>query len=76
MLFLLSTSALSLQNLFLQFDSDKSGTTSSYELRTALKAAGKEKPGLPTSSCLQVGYCLWEPLASRGLEKRLDFDLN
>nr|XP_013011979.1 calpain-9 isoform X1 [Cavia porcellus] len=27
-------------NLFLQFDSDKSGTMSSYELRTALKAAG------------------------------------
>ena len=50
MLFLLSTSALSLQNLFLQFDSDKSGTMSSYELWTALKASGKEKPGLPTSS--------------------------
>ncbi|KAM6176577.1 calpain-9 isoform 2-T2 [Erethizon dorsatum] len=27
-------------NLFLQFDVDKSGTMSSYELRTALKAAG------------------------------------
>ncbi|XP_060048001.1 calpain-9 isoform X2 [Erinaceus europaeus] len=27
-------------NLFLQFDADKSGTMSSYELRTALKAAG------------------------------------
>ena len=45
MLFLLSTSALSLQNLFLQFDADKSGTMSSYELRTALKAAGKENLG-------------------------------
>lgn len=30
------------QNLFLQFDVDKSGTMSSYELRTALKAAGNE----------------------------------
>ncbi|XP_014721193.1 calpain-9 [Equus asinus] len=27
-------------NLFLQFDADKSGTMSSYELRTALRAAG------------------------------------
>ncbi|XP_036133468.1 calpain-9 isoform X2 [Molossus molossus] len=27
-------------NLFLQFDADRSGTMSSYELRTALKAAG------------------------------------
>lgn len=27
-------------NLFLQFDTDKSGTMSSYELRTALNAAG------------------------------------
>lgn len=31
--------------LFLQFDADKSGTVSPYELRTALKATGKGKPG-------------------------------
>lgn len=29
------------QNIFLQFDFDKSGSMSSYELRGALKAAGK-----------------------------------
>ncbi|KAB1271395.1 Calpain-9 [Camelus dromedarius] len=29
-----------MDNLFLQFDADESGTMSSYELRTALKAAG------------------------------------
>ncbi|KAK2086069.1 hypothetical protein P7K49_035494 [Saguinus oedipus] len=29
-------------NLFLRFDADKSGTMSTYELRTALKAAGKD----------------------------------
>lgn len=29
-------------DLFLQFDVDKSGTMSSYELRNALKAAGKD----------------------------------
>ncbi|XP_057609488.1 calpain-9 isoform X4 [Chionomys nivalis] len=32
-------------NLFLQFDVDKSGTMSSYELRTALKAAGFQLSG-------------------------------
>jgi Ca2+-binding EF-hand superfamily protein len=46
-----------LQNLFLQFDVDKSGTMSSYELRTALKAAGKGKlgQGLPAG-----GHLPWE----------------
>ncbi|XP_006531468.1 calpain-9 isoform X2 [Mus musculus] len=33
------------QDLFLQFDVDKSGTMSSYELRTALKAAGFQLGG-------------------------------
>ncbi|KAK7816173.1 hypothetical protein U0070_023656 [Myodes glareolus] len=32
-------------NLFLQFDVDKSGTMSSYELRTVLKAAGFQLSG-------------------------------
>ncbi|CAK6442279.1 unnamed protein product [Pipistrellus nathusii] len=32
-------------NLFLQFDADKSGTMSSYELRTALRAAGFQLSG-------------------------------
>ncbi|KAK2490635.1 hypothetical protein MC885_019319 [Smutsia gigantea] len=32
-------------NLFLQFDADRSGTMSSYELRTALKAAGFQLSG-------------------------------
>ncbi|CAO2609418.1 Capn9 [Lemmus lemmus] len=32
-------------NLFLQFDANKSGTMSSYELRTALKAAGFQLSG-------------------------------
>lgn len=37
------------QDLFRQFDVDKSGTMSSYELRSALKAAGKEEPGMSGS---------------------------
>lgn len=42
----LTASAVLPQNLFLQFDADRSGTMSSYELRTALRAAGKEMPGV------------------------------
>ncbi|KAM9051771.1 LOW QUALITY PROTEIN: calpain-9 [Megaptera novaeangliae] len=42
-------------NLFLQFDADTSGTMSSCELRTALKATGKGKPGPPGESCLRAG---------------------
>lgn len=33
--------------LFLSFDTDRSGKMSSYELRTALKAAGERPPPLP-----------------------------
>lgn len=56
------------QNLFLQFDADKSGTMSSYELRTALKAAGKTEPGRSGVGCAWPGTVCGRPLASRALE--------
>lgn len=43
------------QNLFLQFDTEKSGTLSSYELRSALKATGKAKPGRSSVGCAWPG---------------------
>ncbi|KAM7332275.1 hypothetical protein ACRRTK_008983 [Alexandromys fortis] len=52
------------ENLFLRFDVDKSGTMSSYELRTALKAAGFKLSGhllqliilRYTDESLQLGF--------------------
>ncbi|KAJ8787336.1 hypothetical protein J1605_005741 [Eschrichtius robustus] len=45
------------ESLFLQFDADISGTMSSCELRTALKATGKGKPGPTGESCLHARRC-------------------
>lgn len=58
----LTASAALLQDLFLQFDADKSGTMSSYELRTALRAAGEATPLLRVREsvlfCLSVYFVL------------------
>lgn len=49
------------QMLFLSFDTDRSGKMSSYELRSALKAAGespRSKIGFPQAFVFQTGRCL------------------
>lgn len=56
------------QNLFHQFDTDKSGTMSSYELRTALKATGKAQPECPAWAAYMPGTVCGQPLASQALE--------
>lgn len=52
-------------DLFLQFDVDKSGTMSSYELRTALKAAG-----------FQLGNHLLQLLVLRYADENLQLDFD
>lgn len=52
-------------DLFLQFDVDKSGTMSSYELRTALKAAG-----------FQLGSHLLQLIVLRYADENLQLDFN
>lgn len=52
-------------NLFLQFDVDKSGTMSSYELRTALKAAG-----------FQLGSHLLQLIVLRYADENLQLDFD
>lgn len=52
-------------DLFLQFDVDKSGTMSSYELRTALKAAG-----------FQLGSHLLQLIVLRYADENLQLDFD